>query len=430
MPMTADEMELFGGPSSARVYDPHEPDGIRRNGHSEPTFPKPIAAWQLMRDYPRMNEPLINGLVRRVEIANIVSESKLGKSWMMLNLGITCVGGGLLWGQYLTTAGKVLYIDNELHHSVIANRLEKVADAMGVRAEGKYKTDLFFEPLRGKRFDVFTLGRYLEQFEPGEFDYIILDAVYRFWPKGLSENDNAAWVEVMNTLESYAERMQAALLMVHHSTKGLQGEKRVTDVGAGGGAQSRAVDCHLVLRQHETPGVVVVDAAVRSFKPIEAFCLRWDFPLWMPAEDCDPAKLKVAKPTGKAKAEAEANDPTKMTKFERACQDALALLLKLGPSSKSKWRNAAGISSDKMNAAIEVLSERKQIEPCKVETGGGSYDGFKPVISAIPQGSEGSEGSEEPTRPGAVGKSPSSIEGDAFRPDPEAGEGEDEEESF
>ena len=76
---------------------------------------------------------------------------------------------------------------------------------------------------------------------------------------------------------------------MHHATKGNQSDRRVTDVGAGGGAQARAADTHLVLREHEQPNMVVLDAAVRSFPPIEPMTLRWSFPLWLPDPQTLPA---------------------------------------------------------------------------------------------------------------------------------------------
>jgi hypothetical protein len=36
----------------------------------------------------------------------------------------------------------------------------------------------------------------------------------------------------------------------------------------------------------------VLDAAVRSFPPVDPVALRWSFPLWLPDGAADPAKLK------------------------------------------------------------------------------------------------------------------------------------------
>lgn len=79
--------------------------------------------------------------------------------------------------------------------------------------------------------------------------------------------------------------------------------KAVTDVGAGAGSQSRATDTHLVLRPHEEDGCVVLDAAVRSWPPIDPAGLRWTFPLWDVDDTLDPGQLRSDRPKRKAKEE-------------------------------------------------------------------------------------------------------------------------------
>jgi hypothetical protein len=98
--------------------------------------------------------------------------------------------------------------------------------------------------------------------------------------------------ELYNVLDTYADAIGAAFANVHHSSKGDQSGKAVTDVGAGAGAQARATDTHLVLRAHEEDNVVVLDAAVRSWPPVSPICLRWDFPCWTAAPDQDPEALR------------------------------------------------------------------------------------------------------------------------------------------
>jgi hypothetical protein len=99
---------------------------------------------------------------------------------------------------------------------------------------------------------------------------------------------------VYNLLNEYADKTRAAIVLVHHTTKGSQSDKRVTDVGSGAGAQSRAADTHLVLREHEEEATVVAEAVVRSFPPVAPLVLRWEFPFWRPVADADPTKLATA----------------------------------------------------------------------------------------------------------------------------------------
>ncbi len=87
--------------------------------------------------------------------------------------------------------------------------------------------------------------------------------------------------------------MKTSFICIHHASKGNQSDKATTDVGAGAGAQSRAVDTHLVLRPHEEDDAIVLDAAVRSWPPVQSRALRWTFPVWNPAGDIGPSLTGV-----------------------------------------------------------------------------------------------------------------------------------------
>ena len=148
-------------------------------------------------------------------------------------------------------------------------------------------------PVRGVNPDFGAIGRFLRK-QSTAYSLIAVDAKYRTLPPGKSENDNAFETELYNEIDRWAH----AKILVHHSSKGGQGEKRVTDVGSGAGAQSRAADCHLILREHAEEDAVVLEAAVRSFAPVEPLPLRWQWPLWHPDDGLD-SRLLRARPATK-----------------------------------------------------------------------------------------------------------------------------------
>ena len=130
------------------------------------------------------------------------------------------------------------------------------------------------------RWHLGNFRTYFESVRRGYFKLVVLDAFYRFLPKDADENSNSNLTDVYNRLDSYASMLDCSFILVHHASKGNQSGKSITDVGAGAGSQARATDTHLVLRQHEEDDCVVVDAAVRSWHPIDPICLRWSFPVW------------------------------------------------------------------------------------------------------------------------------------------------------
>ena len=262
---------------------------FRREGQPQERIePRGIA--ELMADYHHLREPIIDGWIRRGETANVIAAPKVGKSWLAYCIALSVATGAPIFGAFGTKRGRVLLIDNELFPETITQRIKTVAEAMELRPED-YADNLEVLSLRGRLIDLHGIDSLLRNVEAGTYDLVILDALYRAIPEGASENDNAQVALLFNLIDSMARRMDCAWLNVHHSSKGNQGEKSVTDVGSGAGSQARAADAHIVLRQHEEDNAVTLDAVVRSFPPVEPLALRWCFPLWLPADDLDAGKL-------------------------------------------------------------------------------------------------------------------------------------------
>ena len=124
---------------------------------------------------------------------------------------------------------------------------------------------------------------------------IVIDAKYRLFGNGLEENSNDDQTTFHNMIDKFAKEMNCPILLIHHATKGDQSGKSVTDIGSGGGSQSRAVDLHMTIRPHQQPGLAVLDAAVRSFAPVEPATLRWKWPIWSVDLDTEPVLPKNSK---------------------------------------------------------------------------------------------------------------------------------------
>jgi RecA-family ATPase len=255
----------------------------------------PKSLRQLVAEYPELRSPVVHGLLRRGETVNVIAPTKTGKSWLATDLALSEATGGAFLGLYPCERGDVLYLDNELHDETTANRIPRVADARGIPL-ADVADRVFVESLRGRLMDIYGLRDYLADVQPGRYAVVILDAYYRFLPRDADENSNADVSGMYNIIDAIADRLGCAFVLIHHASKGSQSGKNVTDVGAGAGAQSRATDTHLILRAHEQDGVFVLDAAARSWPPIQPICLRWEFPVFNPAPDLDPAALKPDRP--------------------------------------------------------------------------------------------------------------------------------------
>lgn len=316
----------------------------------EPQALRIVPFGELRDDNDRLHPPIIDGLLREGETCNIIADSKVGKSWLVYGLALSIITGRKWLERFDTHRGKVLLIDNELHPATLAHRIPAVGTAMNLLA-ADYENDLEVVCLRGRLRSLADLAADLEVIEPGTYQTIILDAKYRFIAPGASENDNAAETQFYNTIDRIAERTQAAIVLVHHASKGSQTDKKITDVGSGAGAQSRAADCHVVLRQHEEPGVAVLEAAVRSFKPVEPLALRWEFPLWVPADGIDTRKLKGR--LSPKEQQQTAKDQEDISKILTALVD--------GPLTSTVLGKKTGVTRERRGRLLDYLCSTDQI---------------------------------------------------------------------
>ena len=238
---------------------------------------------------------VIDGILRKSEIMNLIAAPKTGKSWLTLHLAL-CIASGREWLGHTCTPQKVLYIDNELHRETSMNRLKLVLKASGI-PYGEVKDNFDFWHLRGKWKSVEEIGNRIEAFKAKGYGVIIVDAFYRALPRGTVENDNGAITDVYNMLDRFAQEIGCSFILIHHTSKGNQSQKSVTDVGAGAGAQSRAADTHGIIREHKVDGYLVLELVVRSFPKHPPIVLKKEFPLMIPDYGMDPTDL-----AGKAEA--------------------------------------------------------------------------------------------------------------------------------
>ena len=249
-----------------------------------------VSVAEFMSRHSELRPPIIQGFLREGETMNIIASPKTGKSWLVLDLAVS-VAMGYDWQGFPCNQGRVLIIDNELHPDVLTWRLNQVLVERGVTQE-RLRDRMFIFSQRGRLQDINFMGTYMDRLAKGNFKMIIVDAFYRVMPKNMDENDNGTMASVYNLIDRYAGTTGAAFVLIHHTTKGVQANKAITDVGAGAGSQSRACDTHVVLRRHQEEGVVVMDGVCRSFAPPSPCCLRFSFPVWNRDDTLNPAELE------------------------------------------------------------------------------------------------------------------------------------------
>ena len=319
-----------------------------------------VSAADFIQQHPRMRPPVIDGLVRQGETANVVSASKVGKSWFAYGL-LLAVVNGLLWlNKFLCTPGRALLIDNELHPETIAHRIQVVAEAM--QLDDTWRDSLDILSIRGQSQSLPMLSSVIHNMERGRYAVVVGDAWYRFLPGGVDENSNADVMRLYNLIDDYADYLRAAWVNIHHSSKGDQSGKAITDVGAGAGSQSRAADSHLILRPHEEDGVAVLQAVVRSFPPVEPLALRWSYPLWLPAIDVDPQRIKrpmTSRRNAEKQQQREERSAKELDEGRRAIVQAMTAIG--DPETKERIRSTVGGSKEAFRLAWQSLLDDETV---------------------------------------------------------------------
>ena len=302
---------------------------------------------------PTMREPVIEGLLRVGEIANIIAPPKVGKSFLAGNLALSVITGRPFLG-HAVKQGKFLIIDYELHRETLVNRLTRMAEAMQIplSALDEY-LDIYC--LRDKEFgldDLMTLP-----IKPNYYAGFNLDALYRALPEGVSENDNSQMLGVYRKIGRVATKWQSAMSIIHHSSKGSQDGKDITDVGAGAGSISRAADTHIAIRPHEVDGLFVFEAVTRSFKSPEPKSIRFEYPQWI-VDSAAPEKKRAKTSATRQKEDLNASDTNKV-------MAALEAVYELDPDQTvnlSDLQAKTGFGRSRLETLLGLCNERVEVD--------------------------------------------------------------------
>lgn len=301
-------------------------------------------AWKAAFTPSPMRECIIEGMLRRAEVGNFIASTKTGKSWFALML-LICIATGREWLGRRVARGNVLLIDNELHSETIENRISAVRYAMQIDPD-EHRERFEYLSCRGDWISIQDLIDGIPAIHPpGSLNMIVIDAKYRLFGNGLEENSNDDQTTFHNLIDKFAKKMDCPVVLVHHSTKGDQSGKSVTDVGSGGGSQSRAVDLHMTIRPHQQPGLAVLEGAVRSFAPIGPMTLRWNWPIWSVANDVEPA-LQADKSRGDSRQEAKDNAGVEDLRKILEGSDC--------PLSRNALHKAFGGGKERLNRLIRI----------------------------------------------------------------------------
>jgi hypothetical protein len=204
----------------------------------------------------------------------LIASSKLRKTFFLLMFLLCLAAGRSFLSWRIPKPRRILHIQFEIQDHHYHRRVKRMAQALGITSK-----DL------GDRFHVLN-ARGLGLSGPAGIEKIGLIAVaikpdiISFDPlyKVATGAENAAedLKGILNSFDELAKETRAAILYVHHDTKGNSGDKDVRDRGAGSNVLGRDYDAAITLTPHaQEPDTAVVETLLRNYRPQEPFTIQW-----------------------------------------------------------------------------------------------------------------------------------------------------------
>ena len=242
--------------------------------------------WEKM---PPLKPVLIEGILRQGHKMLLVSSSKAGKTFMLIELAIA-IAEGRRWAGFLCKQGRVLYLNMELDEASFDDRMKKVYEAMEI--ENRHAENIDIVHMRGK---VETLEKLIPQINrtvKGKgYAAIIIDPIYKM---GIGDENAAEQVtRFCNAIDQIANN-GVSVIYAHHHSKGAQGAKASMDRASGSGVFARDADALLDMIELRIPSERIdemkaefgekvtawrMEATLREFQRIEPVNLFFSYPL-------------------------------------------------------------------------------------------------------------------------------------------------------
>lgn len=211
----------------------------------------------------------------------LVGGSKIGKSWLALQLVLAVDKGESFLGNLQTTKMGVVYFALEDSEERIRMRLSKygVENFNGAWLETSWKNNLL------------SLKDYL--IENPQFNVVIIDTLQKFAMIN-DMNNYVETVKALSILKSIADELKVEIIAIHHTRKGSEngGSGDWMDSGLGSMGLNATADCTITLTRKRDSSEGFLRATGRDIEDI-FWSLSWDKALcsYTKLEDVPKEKL-------------------------------------------------------------------------------------------------------------------------------------------
>lgn len=211
-----------------------------------------IETWDdLFDNLPELSPELIAGVLRQGHKMLVSGPSKVGKSWLLIELARS-IATGTKWIGFDCKKGHVLYVNLEIDRASFLHRIKDLDDHMAQQLEGmdaESRKNLHVLNLRGHAASIAALApRIIRKVQKAGFDMsaIIVDPLYKVMGNA-DENAAGDVAQFLNVFDHIAETVGCSMIYCHHFSKGTQDGKRSLDMASGSGVFGRDPDASLAI---------------------------------------------------------------------------------------------------------------------------------------------------------------------------------------
>jgi RecA-family ATPase len=251
---------IYGPDNSAK---PISPDKAART-------PEIVSAAEYLAQDPPEVACILTDTFERGDKIAIIGQSKRRKSFLLMQICLCLSTGQNFLSWTVPNKVRVLLVQYEIKKSHAHRRIHRMASALRI---GTAELDGQFWIISARGQTV-TMDFVEREAKARKVDVIAFDPLFKM-TEG-DENKAADLKPVLAAFDRLAEATGAAVVYVHHDSKGTPGDRDIRDRGAGSNVLGRDYDACFTLTEHrEDPNAVVVHTLLRNFAPQEPVALAW-----------------------------------------------------------------------------------------------------------------------------------------------------------
>ena len=237
---------------------------------------------------PKLPDELIGGVLRCGHKMLISGSSKVGKSFLLMELCIA-IAEGKSWLGLPCKRGRVLYVNLEIDPASAVCRFLNIYDSLGMKRMSSSDSIAIWN-LRGHAVPLDKLvPKLVRRIRDEHFDAVIIDPIYKVITG--DENNASEMGYFCNQFDRICDTTGSSVIYCHHHSKGAQGAKRAMDRASGSGVFARDPDAQLDIIQLELSDDLKnnvrdgnatawrMESSLREFANIEPINFWFEYPI-------------------------------------------------------------------------------------------------------------------------------------------------------